>query len=188
MDRRTALKYTSLMTGVTLSSAFVTGFLSGCKPEITGTTYVPGLLNSAQYQFLESFTNILIPSTDSPGAVELGVPELLENIASKCYSVDQQQNFKQNVGNLMAALGPDKSFTSLDIVDQQKAVKELEEGINGPFSNLKDSYQGLKGSIASAYLSTEYVGTELLEYLPVPGAYEPCIPLSSTNGKAYTYG
>jgi hypothetical protein len=176
------------MTGVSLSSAFVPGFLSGCTPEKTGTVYTPGLLNKDQYQFLQSISDILIPPTETPGAVELGVPELLETIAYKCYTKDQQQHFKQYIQHIMVALGTNKSFISLDLSSQQEAVKEFEEGLHSSFSNLKDSYMEIKGSIASAYLNTKYVGTELLEYLPVPGPYEPCIPISKTNGKAYTYG
>lgn len=187
MDRRTAIKYTSLMTGMTLSTAFVTGFLSGCKSPPKGQPYTPSLLTEDHFLLLKNLSNAIIPSTDTPGAVEQGVPELLETIAAKCYTTTNQKKFINNLELISEILNNPINFNDQEWTDQQKTIASLEEGMNGRYSGIKTAYQNLKGSIASAYLSTEYVGKNMLEYLPVPGQYEPCISLSSTNGKAYTY-
>ena len=187
MDRRTAIKYTSLMTGVTISSAFVSGFLSGCKTPATNTFYTPSLLEEEQYEFLKSLCNIIIPATDTPGALDQGVPELLETIAAKCYTDTNQKKFINNIQLIAEILDEPSKFKDKSLEDQQKGIAALENELHGRYSSIKTAYLDLKGSIAAAYLSTEYVGKNLLEYLPVPGEYQPCIPLSSTSGKAYTY-
>jgi hypothetical protein len=186
MDRRTAIKYTSLMTGVTLSSAFVTGFLSGCKPSKEEIIYKPLLLDEDQFIMLKNLSNVIIPTTDTPGAVELGVPELLETIIAKCYTEKDQKKIVNDLSLIAEILNDPIIFNEQKVEHQKKKVKDLEEGLAGKYSAIKPAYHSLKGSIAASFLSTEYVGKNLLEYLPVPGQYEGCIPLSSTSGKAYT--
>jgi hypothetical protein len=46
----------------------------------------------------------------------------------------------------------------------------------------------LRGKTIWSYKSSEYVGEEVLAYLPVPGEYLPCEDLQAlTGGKAYTF-
>ena len=66
------------------------------------------------------------------------------------------------------------------IIGVPKEIKDKED--------LGMAYQSMKSKIITCYLGTEYVGMNLLNYLPVPGEYEPCIPAASLDGKAWTYG
>ena len=186
MKRRTALKYTTLLTGVTLSGAFVTGYLSGCQPDKTGSAYQPILLSEDRYQFLQQLTDVLLPETDTPGALELGVPELLESIVGKCYTSQDQKLFEDQLDLLFRTLGENK-FMDSDSEQKLSLVHQIEQEASNN-SELENAYQNIKSKIITCYLGTEYVGTNLLNYLPVPGEYEPCIPSSSLDGKAWTYG
>lgn len=187
MDRRSAIKCTSLMAGMAVSSAFVSGFLTGCKPEKRELPYKPTLLNEDQYLFLQKLSNIIIPTTDTPGALELGVPETIETIVAKCYSERNQKLYVNNLEQIGTALGGILDFNNLSLDEQSKKIMALEKGLKDQYSAVSPAYKELKGSIAASFLNTEYVGKNMLEYLPVPGEYQPCIPLSSTSGKAYTY-
>ncbi len=186
MKRRTALKYTTLLTGVTLSGAFVTGYLSGCQPDKTGPEYQPILLSKERYQFLQQLTDVLLPETDTPGAVEFGVPELLESIAGKCYTSQDQKSFEDQLTLLYQTLEGNE-FVESNADKKQTLVHQMEKEASNN-SELNNAYQSIKSKIITCYLGTEYVGTNLLNYLPVPGEYEPCIPASSLDGKAWTYG
>lgn len=186
MKRRTVLKYTTLLTGVTLSGAFITGFLSGCQPEKTGTEYQPIILSEEKYRLLKQLTDVLLPETDTPGAVELGVPELLETIVGRCYTSEDQNVFDNQLASIYKALGEDE-FMNSSSEDQLLLVHEMEKELDTK-NELNNAYQSIKSNIITCYLGTEYVGTNLLNYLPVPGEYEPCIPASSLDGKAWTYG
>lgn len=186
MDRRSAIKYTTALTGITLSSAFISGFLSSCKPEIIDDTFKPLFLSSPHFTFLESLVDVLIPETDTPGALSLGVPEWIDAIVAKCYADKDQQSFKTHFEMVYQVLNTEKSFEKQEVESKAEKIKALEASLNNQ-NELKAAYQQIKGMAATAYLGTEYVGINLLNYLPVPGEYEACIPLSATNGKSWTY-
>ena len=189
MDRRTAIKYTTLLTGATLSTTFMSGFLSGCKPDNPGNHYQPLHLSKEEYDFLSSLTDTLLPATNTPGAVELGVPETLESIVAKCYDDKEQEVFSQRLQLINTRLTSTISgdFAALSGKERLQRVHTLETSLEDD-SDIEKAYHEIKANVVSCYLSTEYVGTNLLEYLPVPGEYQPCIPTSELNGKAWTYG
>ncbi len=171
MDRRTAIKRTAV-AGLGLSSAFISGVLSGCKPEQIGNGYQPLFFDRNKFKFLQDLSEILIPATETPGAVELGLAEWIDTIIKKCYTEENQK---------IAADLLDQVYDTFGGSATSKQVEETENS-----TPIDQSYQQVKQTIGSAYLATEYVGTELLNYLPIPGDYEACIPLSQTNGKAWT--
>lgn len=175
MDRRSALKVTSI-AGVGISSTFLAGLISGCKPETTGINYHAIMLDQEKFAFLRSLTEALIPQNDTPGAIELGLAEWIDTIVKKCFTENDQNQFLANLASVNAALNGKTSKSS---------VASLESSLSNNES-LKDAYQSIKSIIATAYLANEYVGTKLLNYLPVPGEYEACISISKTNGKAWT--
>jgi len=43
----------------------------------------------------------------------------------------------------------------------------------------------IKQQAVAYYLSTKEIATNYLNYLPIPGEYEPCISLESVNGKVW---
>lgn len=180
MDRRSALKQAMLLTGATFSTAFVTGFFSGCKPETVGSTYQSIFFDQDKFQFLSNLADVIIPETDTPGALKLGVPEWIDTMIKKAYTPENQNHFNENFQLVYNA------FNQGGSVDQLKDnIKELEASKEDG-GKLTSAFKNLKGMIAAGYLGTEYVGKNLLNYLPVPGEFESCIPLSSTNGKAWT--
>ena len=55
--------------------------------------------------------------------------------------------------------------------------------INNPNSVF---YTALRGLVVTGYMLSEKVGTEYLDYDPVPGAYEGCVPLSENGGMNFS--
>ncbi|MDH3649685.1 MAG: gluconate 2-dehydrogenase subunit 3 family protein [Saprospiraceae bacterium] len=172
MDRRSAIKRTTALTGIGLSSVFISGVLTGCKPESIGSGYTTLIIDQNKFQFLQALSDVMIPKTETPGAVELGVPEWIDTIVAKCYPENYQKQ-------MMAALDTVHELMNGKATADQIASVEKGDPVDA-------SFQQVKRTIGSAYLATEYVGKELLSYLPIPGAYEACIPISETNGKAWT--
>ena len=164
------------MAGIGISSTFLAGLISGCKPETTGINYRAIMLDQENFTFLRNLTEALIPQSDTPGAIELGLAEWIDTIVKKCYTENDQKQFLSNLIAVNAALNGKTSKSSLSSLESSLTNTE----------SLKDAYQSIKSMVATAYLANEYVGTKLLNYLPVPGEYVACIPISKTNGKAWT--
>ena len=174
MQRREAIKLSTV--GLGLSSAFLSGVMSGCKPSSTGINYQPLFLDESGFKYLSQFTEIMIPQTDTPGAKELGLCEWIDTIVNECYTKENQSKFKNALATLI------KSKATLN------SAEDLMSITNSNDKELIESYESLKGIVATAYHCNEYVATKLLNYDPIPGEYEPCIELNSVNGKAWTDG
>ena len=174
MKRRSALKFTSALVGAGLSASFVAGVLSGCAPAKSGTSYTPIFFEPDKFEFLNALAEVLIPSDDTPGASELELAQWIDTIVKECYTEEQQKSVSKHLNVVYNALSGDANMISL---------QSLESTNDQDTSN---AYTSTKSIVATAYLSQEYVGTKLLNYLPVPGIYDACIPISETNGKAWT--
>ena len=63
-----------------------------------------------------------------------------------------------------------------------KSLLSSEEEADRP---AKFAMIGFKQQAVTYYLSTKEIATEYLNFLPIPGVYEPCISLDSVDGKAW---
>ena len=73
-------------------------------------------------------------------------------------------------------------------MDQNEGVQllsDLELSQNDDVANAKMAFKELKQQVIAYYLNTEEVGTEFLNYLPIPGEYQPCISVEDVNNKAW---
>ena len=184
MNRRTAVKY---IAGATVSSLVLPAFLSGCQTLRQGGSYKQLFLSADEYAFLKSLADTLIPKTETPGALQLGVPEWLDTAAATCYEKNQQEKFRSQLKLVSQNLSANGVFHQLPAADRLKTLQTLEASLK-PKSELHAAYTALKRSIGAAYQETEFVGMNLFKYDRVPGEYQPCIPISTTNKKAWTYG
>ena len=79
-------------------------------------------------------------------------------------------------------------------MSNKKAIEQYDEAIaDGNVSLLDDGISrfafanNLRGMTIWGYKTSEYVGEEVLEYLPIPGEYIGCANLNEvTGGKAWS--
>jgi hypothetical protein len=172
---------------------------------------VPFSLTDEYREIVAQFAEIIIPATDTPGAKEAGVGPFIETMLKDCYSEAQGAHFMKGLEAVVAKskeLGG--SFTELDAAKQVEVVKAMEADAKTEEENKKkevqiDSETGKEkqGSAAEepvtpfftlmkeltlfGYFSSEIGATQELDYVPVPGKYEGCIPLKEGQ-KAYALG
>ena len=69
-----------------------------------------------------------------------------------------------------------------ELDERVKALVASEEDVDKP---AKFAFIGFKQQAVTYYLSTKEIATRYLNFLPIPGVYEPCISLESVDGKAW---
>lgn len=203
MDRREALRYTAYITGFAISAPTITALFSGCKTDSKGdegTGYQSSLLSAEEYAFLGAAAETILPATDTPGAKDVGVPEFIDRLVSQGYDEEARERFVKGLQDFMkeADAAHDKPFAELTAEQQLAFLNQADRAMkdqlvswrDNPPADPKERYQffrNLKELVILGYFTSEQVGTEVLAYDPVPGVYEPCIPLSSV-GKAWALG
>jgi len=185
MNRRTVLRYSAYAAA---GAAFSKSFYA-CKPSASNESFSPSFFDESQYEFITAFGDGLIPESDTPGAVSLGVPQFLDHMVGAVFNPEDHEDYKRDIGLLENHLNEmsQGDYVRLSTLDRTKALSQAEKSWDrDDTSDIKAAYYSLRGQIINYYLNTEYVGTQLLNYLPVPGEYEACIPLGEAGGKAWT--
>ncbi len=172
MKRRSALKYTSLLTAAGLSATTISSIISGCKSESTVSKY--GVISSDQIEQIRALVDIIIPQTDTPGAVEAGVPEDLALHINDNFSEEDQKRFVEGLSHInnISQTSYGASFAHLSDENKTDIMNELA-------SEEDDSiFDGLKNLTIYLFFTSEKGAKEVLNYLPVPGEYLPCVDYS----------
>lgn len=191
MDRREALRRTALLMGGALSAPSILGIMQGCtaKPEIN---WKPEFLSMEQAETITRLADIIIPKTDTPGAVDVGVPGFIDRMLRDVYSKDDQDTFFKGLAEFEQHVSTKtgSSFSQLDEEEQEAVVLSVhEEAITAAReagSAPRPFLLKVKELTMLGFFTSEVGATQVLQYAPVPGAYKGCVPLTEAgNGKTW---
>ncbi len=204
MKRRRAIKTLSLGAGYTMTGAGFAAFISSCKQEGTITevagAWTPSFMSVKEATALEKVLDAFLPTTESsPGAKELNIIQVIDNVVNKLFKEKEQNDFKIGVSGLVSRLSKQEDNESgvnafMETYMSGKDTKELKElqTLMGKKEealeeNEKSSYyfghflSTIRSQGISAYFSNETIATEHLSYDPIPGAFIGCHPLSEVG-------
>ncbi len=173
MKRRDAIRNSAFLVGCGLSAGTITSIISGCKTE-TAHVEIPSFLGKDMLSLLGDVVETIIPTTDTPGAKEAGVHTFIDN-AVEHFTIEEQGMFKELMQGLL-----DGEFRSKTIEEKEAMLLSLDD-IEGDIK----PYSILRGLTCEGYFTSEIGATQALEYLPIPGEFIPCMPLSDV-GKAWS--
>ena len=214
MDRRKALKNMGLALGYTVATPTLISLVQSCKQD-AAITWTPDFLSPTEGSMLTQLVDIILPKTDTPSASEVQVHIFIDRFADQVMKKEQQDLFKMTMGKFLdkalqdsgkkeiADLGPEHLEPVLSAalkISKEDETKKFEvinaytESVKaGETASLDDEVSrfafanNLRGLTILAYKSSEYVGENVLSYLPVPGEYIACGDLQElTGGKAWS--
>jgi hypothetical protein len=183
MNRREMLKYTALLTGGALSASFTTAFLSGCSRLADGSA---GLhyFDAGQFELVTLLADTILPRTDSPSATDVNVHHTIDSMIGLVFDEEFKTTFKERWTALENHLS-DHNFRQMDQDARVELLRSLELNRTPETENARLAYVELKQQTIAYYLTTEEIGKEHLNYLPIPGEYKPCIPLEDAGNRAW---
>lgn len=145
---------------------------------------------SKKVLILTELAETIIPKTDTPGAKEAGVGKYIISVMSNCYDQQQQKNFLSGLSDLedYAESEYGMTFIESDSSTRQAIVAHFSSSLiesSTLMLKIKNKFLGKSFFFTLRELTVEgycmsYLGsTQALSYDPLPGVYQPCIPLSS---------
>lgn len=183
MDRRTAIKRTTLIMGTALSAGTLGGLMAGCTAE-TPLDWQPQWFSEDEVRSLTALMDTILPKTDTPSASEVGVPQYIDDIVGHFWSEDDQSGFRNGIAQANELAQNQSSQKYEDLSDEVQTVvmnilvneaKTQTENPGRPF------FLQLKELIYSGYFSSEIIGEQVLAYDPVPGEYIGDLPISEVD-------
>ncbi|MEQ1798229.1 MAG: gluconate 2-dehydrogenase subunit 3 family protein [Lacibacter sp.] len=171
MNRRHLLKGMSVLTLYSSFPAVLTEFISSCN--VSGKKLQTGFFSEDEFQLIEELTDILIPKTSTPGALEARVPYFIDMVVKDCMNEKDQQSIKTGLKQLNGeAKG---TFTSLSAEEKMKLVKQTDEAA---FKDAVDKtwFHFFKKLATIGYFTSQEGMSKALNYVKVPVDYKACIP------------
>ena len=194
LNRREVLRNISWLAG---GAVITPALLQSCnsEPELD---WSPGFFSTDEARFLESYIDTLLPKTDTPGGLEVGVHQFIDRVMAATNTdtedlVPMQQGMRDFDADSRTRFG--KVFHELEADQRGQLFSDAEKapryqpavwgtavGEQPPVG----FYRSLKSMVLWGYLSSERIGTEVLVYDPVPGEYDGDYPLSETGGRSWS--
>lgn len=196
MKRRDALKRTALLGGTAAFSTSLLTLLQACQSQ-SRLEWQPQFLSVDHAQLVSGLVDTLLPATDTPGGLDVKVDMFIDLVFGKMYdeTTRQEQVAEMDRFNETCITKFGKAFHQLD-AGQRRAVL-LEEEAQSPKYNGSvwgtavgeqapvGFYRSFKSLAIWGYCTSEEIGKNVLNYDPVPGPFQGCIPFSDV-GKVWS--
>ena len=209
MDRRDALKNMGAALGYSVATPTLISLMQACKSE-TSIDWAPEFFSVDEGKILLQLVDLILPASDTPSASDVDVHRFIDRFAAEVMLSDQQAYWRMVMGVFVndiyesagKEMGDDLAVDELEpaLASALQFTKEQEEEYNthiqeylvkmaeGEMGSLDDAAAkysfatNLRGITIWAYKTSEYVGEQVLPYLPVPGVYVACDDLEELSG------
>ncbi|PWH11031.1 hypothetical protein DEJ39_01700 [Bacteroidetes bacterium SCGC AAA795-G10] len=190
MDRRKALGNIGQGIGTIIVTPTIVSIFQRCQ---SSKTFKPTFFIAEDFNLISRLMEIIIPKTDIPGAIELKLPEFVDNYIDAVWDKKSKENINKSlklfkdVAKTKFGQKPtrDLTFDELDkLLDKflkSKDINSDEEKFAASFTT------DLRNLTINAFRTNEYIGENILAYQPVPGRNVGCVDLDeATGGKAWS--
>jgi len=183
MKRRDAIKNAGLFLGGAAFSTITLSSLAGCQTNAADAAWKPDALSVDQGAIVRRIADILIPTTDTPGAIDAGVPAYIDMVFKDIMKPEDQKSFKEGFVQFSKACqtANGKSFVDCTAEEQLSFLQKIEK--EASTSEEPTFIEGLKYMTYRGFFTSEAGMTEVLNFDPVPGNYDGCISLEEAGGE-----
>lgn len=187
MTRRAAIRNVVMLLGGAIPAVQL-GLLETALAT-TGIESKSRFLSPGQLTMLERIADLIIPETDTPGAVSAGTHRFIDVMLAEWASPETQQEFVGGFANIdqrATDLGT-RDFLDGNAEQQAEVVRLLDEEAFADGAP-QTFFRRLKKLVLFAYFSSEPGATQALRFDPFPGDYQPCLPLGDDDRAFFWLG
>lgn len=149
----------------------------------------PVFFSADQFSMIESMAELIIPETDTPGAIDAGVPHFIDLMMAEWASDVRQTRYRQGLGDIDSRarqLGA-ADYLSADPGDRLDLLSALDREAHAESASAS-FFREFKQMVLFAYYSSEVGATQELQYEPMPGRYRACAPIEDVGRSWFWLG
>ena len=142
-------------------------------------------LTAAQGPLVSAAAERILPRTDTPGAIDVGVPAFIDRFYGEFMNPADRQLLVSALDEIESS-GQDAhgaSFAALTAAQQDAVLRGMAAAQQG---RSPSSFELLRSVTVLGYFTSEQVGKNVLHYDPVPGAYDGCVPIDQVGRRSWT--
>lgn len=173
-SRRAAIKQLAIACGLALSASSLSALAASFAAPTDLTRRKKTLLDTHQLAVLRELGEIIIPTTDTPGAIAAGVHDFINHFVIYCASKEEQQWLMTGLTQIddSAKARFKTPFLSASKTQQIELLTNMETAADGFAANDSHFFKQLKALVTFAYYTSEIGATQELAYLAIPGGYK----------------
>lgn len=168
-SRRDAIKQLAVFCGLALSASSLSALATVAMPADMNRSKKT-LLDKNQLALVRELGEIIIPTTDTPGAIAAGVHDFINHFMVYCASKEEQQALQVVLTRINSS--GDKPFLLLGKEQQIELLNNMEQARNGFSQSDRDGFKQLKALVVFGYYTSEIGASQELAYLAIPGGYK----------------
>ena len=213
MNRREALIRVAGLMGGTLSASTLLairkglaageglaaseGYAAGEGPTATtSAAREPSILSASQRDVVSGVVDIMIPRTDTPGAIDVGVLGFIDLMLRDVYTQADRDRYLSGLADFDAAALSEngQKFVALELTQRSALVRKLHDAAVAEERRQLSAHAHpqrpfilmTKELTLLGFFTSEVGATQVLQYVAVPGSYHGCLPLEQAgNGKTW---
>ena len=168
MNRRDLLKKGVYgLAGVTLSSTLISTLQSCTSIE----KYSPIYFSKTEFSLLSNIVDFLIPKTETPGGLEMKVPQFIDIIISETYNKESKNNFS----NKLKVLIEDFKSNNIDLSDYKSMKSKFVNDFNN--KTHQEIYNQIRDLTVWGFKTSKEIALNVLNYNPIPGYQLGCVDI-----------
>lgn len=168
MNRRDLLKKGVYgLAGVTLSSTLISTLQSCSSIE----KYSPLYFSKTEFSLLSNIVDFLIPKTETPGGLEMKVPQFIDIIISETYNNESKNNFS----NKLKVLIEDFKSNNIDLSDYKSMKSKFVNDFNN--KTHQEIYNQIRDLTVWGFKTSKEIALNVLNYNPIPGYQLGCVDI-----------
>ncbi len=168
-SRRDAIKQLAVFCGLALSASSLSALATVAMPADMNRSKKT-LLDKNQLALVRELGEIIIPTTDTPGAIAAGVHDFINHFMVYCASKEEQQALQVVLTRINSS--GNKPFLLLGKEQQIELLNNMEQARNGFNQSDRDGFKQLKALVVFGYYTSEIGASQELAYLAIPGGYK----------------
>jgi glucoside 3-dehydrogenase (cytochrome c) hitch-hiker subunit len=187
-QRRAVLKRVAWMLGGAVSAPAALAILQGCsaKESLPGAALPSKFFKGKQADIMAAIADVLIPRTETSGALDAGVPAFIDAVMADVYPKDAQDRFGAGIDAFAITAGAGgRAFLDQEVAQKAAIVQQaIDAALTGEHQDKPFILVARELTLLGFYTSRVGI-TENMEYVAVPTVFHGCVPLSQMKKHVY---
>lgn len=184
LTRREAIRRASLLMGIAFLPSLVTRVLHAQEKGMPGPPQ-SARLSHGEMETLTAMVERIIPRTDTPGAVDVAVPEFINLMCIGYMTTEEHDSLVTGLADVEneSRKTHSRAFSRLAAPEQDALLTAIATDAR---DERRRFFRLVREMTVLGYFTSEAVGKNVLHYDPVPGAFEACAPISEVGNRNWT--
>lgn len=183
LERRTAIKQLAIACGLGLSSSSLSSMAESFLLPMDATRKKQSFFTPPQLAMVRELGEIIIPATDTPGAIGAEVHDFIDHQLAYCFNKDEQQMVLAGLERIAASARKNygREFLACEKAEQTALLTQMERKLAGFTGEDRAFIKQLKALVVFGYYTSEPGASKELAYLAIPGAFKGSVKFATIS-------